>query len=279
MSDSICRFMPPKKHDGNVKTVRFVLETDFMKLKQPFIHPVYLLHVVTSGSGVMRMLDCSYDLSKGAVFFAFPGIPFEIEATKDFEYVYISFMGAGATILLNDLGISCETPVFYGYNDLIPFWRESIKQINQLNSNILTESVLLYTLSFINTGSPCPLKASPENTLSTIVEYVNTHYRDKDISLKKTAFVFSYSEKYLSSLFKKQMKVGFNSYLCDLRIQFSKELMEKGETSVSAIAEACGFKDPMYFSKVFKKHSAVSPTDYIKQAQNSHLAGILQFLQ
>lgn len=34
--------------------------------------------------------------------------------------------------------------------------------------------------------------------------------------------------------------------------------------SVSQIAEACGFADPLYFSKVFKKHYGASPAVYGK---------------
>ena len=106
------------------------------------------------------------------------------------EYMYVSFMGTGATVLMNHLNISLDTPVYHGYSELIGFWKESIKRINQLNSNVLSESVLLYTLSFINSAANTALKANSENTLSTIVDYVNTHYRDADISLKKIAYVF-----------------------------------------------------------------------------------------
>lgn len=279
MSHSICRFMPPKEHGGNIKTVRFVLETDFIKLPQPFIHPVYLLHIVTSGEGVLTLIDKKYSLKKGSLFFAFPGCPFEIDADDGFEYMYISFMGTGAAVLLNNLNISLESPVFDGYFDLIDFWMSSIKRVNQLNSNILSESVLLYTLSFINNSNkPAELLANSENTLSTIVDYVNTHYRDSDISLKKIAYVFSYTEKYLSSLFKKQMNIGFNTYLNDLRIQYAQELIEKDEKSVSTIASKCGYSDAMYFSKVFKKRTGKTPSEYISQTASNRLCGIWQYI-
>lgn len=278
MSHSICRFMPPKDYGGNIKTVRFVLETDFCKLAQPFIHPVYLVHIVTRGQGTMTLIDKQYNLKEGTLFFAFPGCPFEIDAADDFEYMYVSFMGTGATVLMNHLNISLDTPVYHGYSELIGFWKESIKRINQLNSNVLSESVLLYTLSFINSAANTALKANSENTLSTIVDYVNTHYRDADISLKKIAYVFSYTEKYLSSLFKKQMRVGFNTYLGDLRIQYAQELIEKGEKSVSRIASECGYSDAMYFSKVFKKRTGKTPSEYIKNTAANRARGIWQYL-
>lgn len=279
VSQSICRFMPPKDHGGNIKTVRFVYESDFEKLPQPFIHPVYLLHIVSSGEGTMKLLDRQYKLEKGTVFFAFPGCPFEIEACDGFDYMYVSFMGTGATVLLNNLNVSVEAPVYYGFEHLLDMWKSSVRRINHTNSNILTESVLLYTLSFINgNDTESTFKDNSENTVSSIVDYVNSHYRDTDISLKKIAYVFSYTEKYLSSLFKKQMNVGFNSYLNNLRVQYAQELIEKNEKSVSKIATLCGYSDAMYFSKVFKKYTGKTPTEYIKSKEKDRNNGIWQFL-
>jgi two-component system response regulator YesN len=137
--------------------------------------------------------------------------------------------------------------------------------------------VLLYTLSFINgNDTESTFKDNSENTVSSIVDYVNSHYRDTDISLKKIAYVFSYTEKYLSSLFKKQMNVGFNSYLNNLRVQYAQELIEKYEKSVSKIATLCGYSDAMYFSKVFKKYTGKTPTEYIKSKEKDRNNGIWQ---
>ena len=81
--------------------------------------------------------------------------------------------------------------------------------------------------------------------------------------------MFSYTEKYLSSLFKKNMNVGFNQYLNRLRIQYAIELIANNVKSVSRIAELSGYSDSLYFSKVFKKLVGVTPGQHIKDVSET----------
>ena len=102
--DSICRFIPAKS-GGDLKTVHFVYETEFRKMKQPFLYPIYYMHLVTRGKAVMKLLSKSFPLEVGTIYFAFPGIPYEIEGSEDFTYMYISFMGLRAGELMTELRI------------------------------------------------------------------------------------------------------------------------------------------------------------------------------
>ena len=265
MKDSICRFLPPKSYTGNIKTVHFVYETDFKSMLQPFIKPIYYLHLVTSGEAVIRFADRQVNLSEGSLFFFFPAVPYEIDGSEDFRYVYISFMGAGVAPLLDSLEISLDRSVLNDFGFITEHWLSAISRINNVNANVLTESVLLYTLSFIPKQSEksAPNKNS-ENLFDMIVDYVDTHFRDKQITLRAVADIFSYTEKYLSHFFKTRMNTGFNEYLNSLRIQYAHRLIGEGFSSVSDIADLCGFADPLYFSKVFKKKVGYAPSKYIE---------------
>ena len=57
--------------------------------------------------------------------------------------------------------------------------------------------------------------------------------------------------------------MGIAKYLNTIRIQQACMLMEQGVTSIRDLALSCGFKDPLYFSKVFKGKMKVSPKSYI----------------
>jgi len=263
MSNSICRFMPEKKYNSNINFIHFVYETDFKKFTQPFFYSIYRMHIVTKGSAVLKIHDKKYKLEIGTIFFAFPAGLYNIDATEDFEYYYISFLGSNANQLLEDFGITIFSPVFQGYDFLIDFWNNSIKRINKTNITVLTESVFLYTLSYLTEKDN---KVSLKHTTSfeMIVDYIDNHYRDYDMSLKKVADCFSYTEKYLSHLFKKNMDISFKAYINSLRIQYAYTLIENGEKSLYDIASACGYSDSFYFSKVFKKIRGITPTEYIK---------------
>lgn len=265
MSDSICKFMPAKNEDATIKAVRFVYETECHSLAQPFYHPIYVFHIVTQGTATLKILEKSYELKRGDVFFAFPANFYYLDASQDFEYIYISFMGSGATSFLSRCNIIPENPYFSDFSFLCTMFENSIRRITQSNSNMLTEAVLFYALSFFDSGkeSENAESAGTQTIFAAIINYIDHHFRESDLSLKRLTDVFSYTEKYLSSLFKKNMQTGFVSYLNNLRIQYACELIGEGKTSISEIASASGFSDYSYFSKVFKKITGKTPTEGI----------------
>ena len=265
---SICKFVPVKKYTGNIKTVNFVFETKFKKLKQPFYYPINYIFLVTSGTGILKMNGCNFPLSRGNLFFSFPQYFHEIDASDDFTYVYISFMGESVQGIFKELGITPEKPVYGGFDHLIEFWMNAIGRFTHNNSNLLTESVLLYTLSIMGEQEDAVnFNKTTENKFELIVYYIDNHYAENDISLKKIADIFNYTPKYLSYIFKKNMNVGFTEYINSLRIQHACSLIEGNISSISEIALSCGYSDPLYFSKVFKNKTGFSPQTYIKRRE------------
>lgn len=273
MSNSICRFMSSKNEEAAIKTVRFVYETECHTLTQPFVHPIYVLHTVTQGTAVLKMGEGEYHLKRGDIFFAFPAYPYYLRASDDFEYIYISFMGSGATSFLSRCKITPENPYYDNLGFLTTMFESSIRRVTSHNANMLTESVLYYTLSHLDceeSEDEGDGQRGADGVFNAIINYVDHHYRENDISLSRLASIFSYTEKYLSSLFKKNMQSGFVSYLNNLRIQYANELIEKGEMTIAEIASASGYSDYSYFSKVFKKITGKTPTESLEWIEHKN---------
>lgn len=87
-----------------------------------------------------------------------------------------------------------------------------------------------------------------------------------DVAIRKLPLNYDYVRK----LFKKEIGVTPHEYLTRMRMQRAKAIMLSGVTnrysdySVTQIAEACGFTEPLYFSRVFKKYYGVAPSQYQK---------------
>ena len=266
MNRSICRFMPPKENDEKLNAINFVFETQIHKLKQPYFAHINILHLVTRGTGVLRIGDRSFSLTRGSLFLAFSGKFYEIDGSDDFEFIYISFLGMLSSKRFAALNIRGEDPVQNGFDDMIDFWLDALRRLIPLNSNLLTECVLLYTFSYLCDGfQPVSGLHKREDSFEAMLDYVDHHYADPDISLKKIAGLFCYTPKYASQLFKKHMNTGFNAYVSALRIQYALTLIQEGECSVARLAESCGFSDAMYFSNVFKKRMGIPPSVFIKR--------------
>lgn len=82
------------------------------------------------------------------------------------------------------------------------------------------------------------------------------------INRKLTANLFNLNPDYVTRLFKEQGRTQFSDYLTALRMRRAEELLQTGELSVEETARRCGFSDPSYFIKVFRRKHAVSPGHY-----------------
>ena len=95
-----------------------------------------------------------------------------------------------------------------------------------------------------------------------MIQFVNAHYQDAQLSLRAAAEHFDMNETYFSSYFKQNSGVGFVDYLQQLRIERSIELIQEGKLKIADIAEAVGYTNDQTFRRAFKRVMGVSPTAY-----------------
>lgn len=266
MEQNICHFIPVQRNYYSLQTVHFVLETKEQPFQPLKTESLYKVHYVRSGGGILHTLGREQPLKKGDLFFTFPGNPFSIESNKDFSYLYISFLGARGNQLLEMAGISKKQFYFENSEELEPFW------INGLTAHpemvpLISESILLYTFSHLGSKNlAAPKRQREENPAAMqIKKYIDDSFNDPALSLERIADALSYHPKYISTVFKKAFGVGFADYLNTIRIQHACTLIKQGFTAINDIAFCCGYEDPQYFSKVFKKKQLQSPRDYIKE--------------
>ncbi|GAE26754.1 helix-turn-helix [Halalkalibacter wakoensis JCM 9140] len=82
-------------------------------------------------------------------------------------------------------------------------------------------------------------------------EYIDQHYK-KAITLEEVADEVKLSPQYFSKIFKSRANCSFIDYLTEIRVEKAKELIRLQESSVKEICYEVGYKDPNYFSRVFK---------------------------
>ncbi len=107
------------------------------------------------------------------------------------------------------------------------------------------------------------LKEKLGKPLGEAVRFMKMSYMNT-ISLEGVAEVSNVSATYLSKLFKEEMKIGFNEFLTQIRLEESQRLLSETNISVKEIAIMVGYNDEKYYSKLFKKLTGIKPTDYRK---------------
>ncbi|MDD4538867.1 MAG: helix-turn-helix transcriptional regulator, partial [Lentisphaeria bacterium] len=78
--------------------------------------------------------------------------------------------------------------------------------------------------------------------------------------LEMLAEFLSVSPFFLSRVFNSESGFSLSEYLTMVRMNQAKTLLLDGRMNVSEIADAVGYEDSGYFSKVFKRHFGCSPS-------------------
>ena len=82
------------------------------------------------------------------------------------------------------------------------------------------------------------------------------------ITLNLLASHVNFSPNHLSMIFSQQTGQSFIKYLTDYRMNKAKELLRCTGKRSSLISQEVGYKDPHYFSYLFKKTQGMTPTQY-----------------
>ena len=103
------------------------------------------------------------------------------------------------------------------------------------------------------------------DTMDKIVQYINEHFSDTDLSLNTIAKQVYLSPNYISTLFKKYLDVNISNYIIDIRMKKAEKLLRESDYKAYEIANMVGYTNSQYFSILFKRSIGISPTDYRSQ--------------
>ena len=87
--------------------------------------------------------------------------------------------------------------------------------------------------------------------------YSNSEFNMNDLSKKLLV-----NQTYLRKMFKDEMGMTITEYLTKVRMDQAKTLILQEQFKLSAVSEMVGYSDAGYFSKCFKHHFGVSPSEY-----------------
>lgn len=98
--------------------------------------------------------------------------------------------------------------------------------------------------------------------IQTAKKRIEQDYMSEDISLNSVAAEVCMSPSYFSSVFSKEMGKTFIEYLTEVRMEKAKQYLACSSMKTSEISYEVGYKDPHYFSYIFKKTQGCTPKEY-----------------
>lgn len=162
-------------------------------------------------------------------------------------YYYISMLFEKKSIFEKGKNASLEENVLLHLNKLVSL-QEICQWLEQFQKNI------------------CQILDEPSAgrgdwMIQNAIAYIEEHYESK-ITQQEISEMLGISTGYFSSLFSQKMGKTFSDYVNWVKIRHAQKLLEEHQYMIYEVAEMLGFENAYYFSRVFKKVTGMTPTEY-----------------
>ena len=222
----------------------------------------YLLNLVCEGEAVLSTSDGLFSLSKGDFYVMFPESHASYTTPPDTPWSirWVTVTGTQLETLLPLLGLTPGNPVIRvsdferTEHILEELFRKTLKA--DVRSKISAMALLYELLACLSRQQMTP---TDDPRIAEAVQYIFRHYAE-NITVQELAKRAYLNNNYFSKLFTSQVGITPQQLILRTRIEKAKELLQYTDLTVGEIAATVGFADALYFSRVFRRHTGMSPS-------------------
>lgn len=235
----------------------------------------YLFHYVLSGTGTLISTDTKgdsqeYRIKSGQGFMIFPQQICTYYADKDlpWEYTWLEFDGLKVKEALDITGLSMDRPI---YRSRDKEQTERMKQemlyiADHTDSSAfhLIGHLYLFLDHFVRSISPIDLTLGnnlQDFYIKEAISYIEQNFQN-DISIERIATACGLNRSYFGKIFRQKMGRSPQDFLISYRLTKATELLKMTDLSITNIANAIGYPNPLHFSRAFKHVYGVSPREW-----------------
>lgn len=236
-------------------------------------HDTFEAHYVVSGSGHFRFLAKRYPLRPGDFFLVPPGKPHWVSSSKTGILTQIFFTfhtEAREVALFEDLKTRFGSGPILSIGNHRTYYFETLRKNAEspepIRNRWATSSWTQFLYDLILRGKEDDKNGSgPEEAI--VGELLRVMYANlrTGFSVKAEARRLEKSEAWLNRCFRRALGVPPLRHYLRLKIDAASEMLLSDGTTVTQTAEAFGFPDVFYFSKLFKKFRGHPPIEFVRR--------------
>lgn len=231
----------------------------------PAVRDHYLLHYVSAGRGFYTCGGREYRLNAGDAFVIYPGelVSYHPDDREPWEYHWVGFVGAQAKELLRLCGFSKERPVRPLGSGTVAEDLRRIYAANGPSASAEAEMVGRLWLFFAHRirENPLPAPEAEPDYLAQALRFIRGNYAE-EFTVAQLAEHVGVSRSQLYRAFEAQFDQSPQEFIQQYRIREAASLLTSTKLSVEEVAASTGFRDPLYFSRVFRRVKGQSPSAY-----------------
>lgn len=224
------------------------------------------VHVIESGAGQFTVDGVTFHANAGDLFSFFPGKHYRYQdaPASPWRYEWFRLGGSRAMDTMRTLGVTPSTP--HVSADLAPTICPLIRQAAQ--GYAATSSPLFHgqAAAWGIVGAIAKAMGAPAATdAPRNVEDAAKRLMDDDfttgITVDEIARRLGVTRSTLFRLFRRRYHVSPKAYLDTVRLDRARRLLRGSATPIHEIAALCGYEDPHYFSRAYRRARGLSPSE------------------
>lgn len=229
----------------------------------------YLLTFTLAGQGGFKIEDRVKTCERADVSILSPGTPHYYGTLgEQWEFFWVHFvpkadwliwlqkMGAHSGFMQSRIAdISVQRRIRGVFRRMIRDSRALGSHQHALAMNAVEEMLILLSRSLQQSNLGLDMR------VEEVLQFISQRFSE-NISVDMLAQQVGLSPSRLSHLFKQQVGESIIECVIKLRLRHASRLLERTTEPISEIAELCGFQSPYYFTRKFRDHYKMSPTQY-----------------
>lgn len=209
-----------------------------------------------SGKVEVKYNGGSVELSANSFLFLKENDEYFIEETETAEVYYLG-------VLTPSFSNSYLKPILDGDGNPVGFCvKEAFKYCEKEKSDVILNALgnLIASYASVFCG-----KEGIDGVLEEIKEVIKRNVANSAFKIDDYLKTLPITPDYAKKRFTKKTGLSPKAYLIKLRLDKAKTLLsgtDRFDYSIKAVAKSCGYSDPLYFSRVFRKKFKFSPSEY-----------------
>lgn len=221
----------------------------------PAVRTYWLIHFVVSGFGYYKIGNREYNLGPGEMFVIPPYVEtyYEADSEKPWSYIWVGFTSdSDLPVELKDT-IHCPEAL-----SIFSRMKNCREKSNGRSAFLCARLWELFEILLERTND------NNTDYINLALDCIHSEYMNP-LTIEDIAKRLNLDRSYFSTLFKKTVGVSPKQYLLDYRMNMAASLLTDNRKSVSVTATSVGYSDVYTFSKMFKQHFGISPTEYVSK--------------
>lgn len=224
-------------------------------------HIVYLLE----GTMEAEYQGTVHTLKAGDFVFYPPTIPHRYRDFSETKRVWVHFTGQAIPEIMQESQLKGGIYHLSPSSQLKNLFLELVAVHNSA-PEVSTEKPIMLSILY-QLGQHCIRRSDDTHQIDQCATYLAEHY-DAPLSVQNLAEMCCLSQSRFLFLFKERFGMPPKEYQTRLRIQSGKLLLSTTKLTISDISTMVGYEDPLYFSRIFKKYTGMSPRSYRQTNEN-----------